>query len=74
MKQSKPRNTKPPLPTACISCGEVAPTNEPLEFRWDCHRRNDEMVLTCSRGCRKKCGIKERKMWPVKGLEDLFDA
>lgn len=72
MKPSKPRNIKPPLPTRCISCGEAAP-NEPLEFRWDLHFRNGgESILTCSRECRRKCGIKERKMWPVRGWEDLF--
>lgn len=73
MKPSKPpKGDKAKLPTHCIACGLVAPNV--LHFEWDLIYRNEEMLLTCSKDCRKRFGIAERKYWPKpRGLEGLWD-
>lgn len=59
---------------SCVACGLIAPRG-PRGFEWDVHRLiagvAGEMHNTCSRECREKLGLAERKMAPEPAPPDV---
>jgi hypothetical protein len=55
------RETRKIEPRVCVACGFDMGTEGPMFWSADCHVINGELVVSCSKPCRVKMGVPERR-------------